>query len=102
MTLPLFELDEWFASTEGRFDISLSHSGCQPLSLGELLNEGDLKLLTEVNLAYGAFDGLAERRQSIAEQYDSIDLARRKSVKRLERLFFRRLPWSDRLWLVGR
>ena len=30
MTLPLFELDEWFATADGHFDLSLSHSGCQP------------------------------------------------------------------------
>jgi len=73
MTLPLFELDEWFASTEGSFDVSLSHSGCQPLDVGDLLDADDRKALGDVSLAYGAFEGLAELRQLIASQYESID-----------------------------
>ena len=48
MTLPLFELDEWFATTEDRFDLSLSHSGCQPQTVADLLDEDDMRSFAEV------------------------------------------------------
>lgn len=73
MTLPLFELDEWFSQAEGRFDLSLSHSACQPLSIGEFVNENDLQSMADVRLAYGAFEGLAELRERIANQYQTVD-----------------------------
>jgi aspartate/methionine/tyrosine aminotransferase len=73
MTLPLFELDEWFATTEGRFDLSLSHSGCQPQNISEFLDEDDLRAFANLNLAYGAFEGLAELRRLIANEYEAVD-----------------------------
>lgn len=73
MTHPASELHEWFATTEGRFELSLSHSACQPLHVAELLDEAELKAFAEVGLAYGAFEGLAELRQLIAGDYETID-----------------------------
>ena len=73
MTLPLFDLNEWFATAEGRFDFSLSHSGCQPQTVADLLDDGDWKSFADVSLSYGAFEGLAELRQAIADQYDSVE-----------------------------
>jgi aspartate/methionine/tyrosine aminotransferase len=75
MTLPLFDLNEWFATAEGRFDLSLSHSGCQPQTVADLLDDGDWKSFEDLSLSYGAFEGLAELRQAIADQYDSVEPA---------------------------
>lgn len=73
MTLPLFELNCWFAAAEGRFDLSLSHSGCQSLAAAEFLDDDDLQSLANVPLGYGAFDGLAELREVIASRYETAD-----------------------------
>src|SRR5262249_55872854 len=73
MTLPLFDLVEWFATAEGRFDLSLSHSACQPQAIADFLNEDDWKSFADVNLNYGAFEGLAELRQAIADKYESVE-----------------------------
>ena len=52
-------IHEWFADAEGRFDVSLSHSACQPLSVNELLSDADFESLRSLSLDYGAFEGLA-------------------------------------------
>lgn len=73
MTLPLFHLNEWFARAEGRFDLSLSHSGCEPQRVADLLDEADWKSFADVSLNYGAIDGLFELRTLIAQQYESLE-----------------------------
>jgi aspartate/methionine/tyrosine aminotransferase len=73
MTLPLFELNEWFAKAEGRYELSLSHSGCEPLRVADLLDEADWQSFAAVSLNYGAIDGLRELRTLIAEQYESVE-----------------------------
>ena len=57
---------------EGRYDISLSHSGCQSRSVNELIDERQLIEFGSVSLNYGAFDGLAELRSRIAQSYRDI------------------------------
>jgi aspartate/methionine/tyrosine aminotransferase len=73
MTLPLFDLNEWFARAAGRFDLSLSHSACQSQTVADFLHDGDWKSFANVTLNYGAFEGLAELRQVIADQYESVE-----------------------------
>ena len=73
MTLPLFDLNEWFAKAEHRFDLSLSHSGCEPQLVADLLDDADWESFRAVSLNYGAIDGLSELRTLIAGQYDSVD-----------------------------
>ncbi|MEO2019021.1 MAG: aminotransferase class I/II-fold pyridoxal phosphate-dependent enzyme [Fuerstiella sp.] len=73
MNLPLFDLEHWFAMAEGRFDVSLSHSDCEPQNAADLLDADEVKLFANMNLGYGEFAGLAELQQSIADQYETID-----------------------------
>jgi aspartate/methionine/tyrosine aminotransferase len=73
MRLPPFRLVDWFATAEGRFDLSLSHSDCEPLSVSELFNERDLAEFAELRLGYGEFAGLEKLRNSVARQYSTID-----------------------------
>ena len=42
MRFPPFELVKWFSAAEGRFDISLSNSDCEPLSVSDLLDQHEL------------------------------------------------------------
>lgn len=69
-------IHEWFADAEGRFDVSLSHSACQPLSVNELLSDADFESLRSLSLDYGAFEGLAELRTLIADSYVNMDPSR--------------------------
>ncbi len=73
MTLPLFDLNHWFARADGRYDLSLSHSGCQPLTAAEFLNEDELPSFLNESLGYGPVDGFADLRQVIADQYQTMD-----------------------------
>ena len=72
MRLPPFPLVDWFAAAEGRFDFSLSHSDCEPLSVSELFSENELAEFADFSLGYGAFAGLEELRSRVARQYHSI------------------------------
>lgn len=67
------EIHQWFALAEGRFDLSLSHSACQSLKVGDLLDEAELRAFAEIGLAYGTFAGLAELCESIADSYTTIE-----------------------------
>ena len=73
MQLPSFALVKWFAAAEGRFDISLSHSDCEPLSVADVLDKEGRNTLDNYRLGYGTFTGLAELRQAVARQYTTID-----------------------------
>ncbi|MCA9015082.1 MAG: pyridoxal phosphate-dependent aminotransferase [Planctomycetaceae bacterium] len=73
MKLPAFPLVQWFAAAEGRIDISLSHSDCEPLSVADVLKESQCGLPADFSLGYGTFAGREELRQSIAAQYTTID-----------------------------
>ena len=73
MSLPRFELEAWFAGAEGRYDYSLSNSDCQPLRVADLFEDGVPEAFTATDLAYGAFDGLAELRRLVADQYETVD-----------------------------
>ena len=73
MRLPPFELVDWFAAAEGRFDISLSHSDCEPLNVSDLLDERQLVAFTDTRLGYGQFAGLDELRSLVADQYETLD-----------------------------
>jgi aspartate/methionine/tyrosine aminotransferase len=73
--LPLFDLNHWFATAEGRFDLSLSHSACETLAVHDLLDDNELKSFTNTALGYGHFEGLPELRSEIADQYESVDAA---------------------------
>src|SRR5207247_2187342 len=66
MRLPPFALVNWFAAAEGRFDLSLSHSDCEPLSVSDLFNERELVELGGLRLGYGAFAGLEQLRNTVA------------------------------------
>lgn len=72
MRLPPFELVKWFSAAEGRFDISLSHSDCEPLGVSELLDEDQQSSLLNFRLGYGAFAGLEELRHLIGQTYTTI------------------------------
>lgn len=72
MELPSFRLVEWFAAAEDRFDISLSHSDCEPLSISDVLNEDSLNKLANHRLGYGTFNGLDRLRETIANQYSTL------------------------------
>ncbi|MEZ6087688.1 MAG: hypothetical protein R3C05_06620 [Pirellulaceae bacterium] len=67
MELPSFPLVNWFAAAEGRFDISLSHTDCEPLSVDDVLDEEEWRTLAHYPLAYGTFTGLEELRQVVAD-----------------------------------
>ena len=68
MPLPRFPLVDWFAAAEGRFDISLSHSDCEPLSVADLTDEEELKKFADFRLGYGPFAGLEELRTLVARE----------------------------------
>ena len=72
MSLPPFELVNWFSAAEGRFDLSLGHTDCEPLSVDDLLDTPDLARFAEVRLGYQPFAGTAELRSAVAAQYDEI------------------------------
>ena len=71
MELPSFPLVNWFAAAEGRFDISLSHTDCEPLSVTDVLDEEEQHKLANYPLGYGTFTGLEELRQVVADQYST-------------------------------
>ena len=73
MRFPPFELVDWFAAAEGRFDISLSHSDCEPLNVSDLMDERQLAEFTNTRLGYGQFAGLDELRSLVAEQYETLE-----------------------------
>ncbi|MDA1014442.1 MAG: pyridoxal phosphate-dependent aminotransferase [Planctomycetota bacterium] len=73
MQLPSFSLVKWFAAAEGRFDISLSHSDCEPLCVSDVLDEDERNALINYPLGYGAFAGLEELRRAVARQYKTIE-----------------------------
>jgi aspartate/methionine/tyrosine aminotransferase len=72
MELPAFPLVQWFAAAEDRFDISLSHSDCEPLSVSDILSDAEQKAFADFPLGYGSFAGLEELRESVADQYTSL------------------------------
>ena len=72
MRLPPFQLVEWFAAAEGRFDLSLSHSDCEPLFVSDLLNKSEQAEFADFRLGYGTFDGQEELRSLVASQYETI------------------------------
>jgi aspartate/methionine/tyrosine aminotransferase len=74
MRFPPFELVDWFAAAEGRFDLSLSHSDCEPLSLSDLFDESDLADFAGLRLGYGTFAGLEQLRNLVAHQYTTIEM----------------------------
>jgi len=73
MRLPPFPLVQWFAAAEGRFDRSLSHSDCEPLSVADLFHERELAEVANLRLGYGEFAGLAQLRNVVARQYATLD-----------------------------
>ncbi len=73
MQLPSFPLVKWFASAEGRFDISLSHSDCEPLCVSDFLDEDERNSLFNYRLGYGTFAGLEELRHIVARQYTTVE-----------------------------
>lgn len=73
MRFPPFELVKWFSAAEGRFDISLSHSDSEPLSVSDLLDQDELADFAHFRLGYGMFAGLDELRQAVARQYETIE-----------------------------
>lgn len=58
MRFPPFQLVDWFAAAEGRYDLSLSHSDCEPLPLSDLFTAQELADVVDVRLGYGLFVGL--------------------------------------------
>ena len=72
MTLTPFELVNWFSAAEGRFDISLSHSDCEPLAVSDLLDAQELTKFTCFDLGYGSFMGLEDLRNEVAQQYTTV------------------------------
>jgi len=72
MDLPSFPLVKWFAAAEGRFDISLSHSDCEPLSVSDVLDADGQERLSRYPLGYGSFAGLEELRSIVADQYATL------------------------------
>jgi aspartate/methionine/tyrosine aminotransferase len=72
MSLPPFDLVNWFSAAEGRFDLSLGHSDCEPLSINDIVDTADLTRFAEAQLGYQPFSGMPELRAAIAEQYTNI------------------------------
>ena len=72
MAIPRYPLNEWFAKGEGRFDVSLSSSSCQPLAIGDLMDVDELRALSTIPLSYGPFAGSVELQSQIATQYQTI------------------------------
>lgn len=72
MSLPPFELVDCFSAAEGRFDLSLSHTDCEPLAVGDLLDEPDLAQFADARLGYQPFAGMTELREAVADQYETI------------------------------
>lgn len=72
MELPSFPLVKWFAAAEGRFDISLSHSDCEPLCVADVLDEDGLNTFSSYRLGYGTFSGLEELRKIVAAEYATL------------------------------
>jgi aspartate/methionine/tyrosine aminotransferase len=73
MNLPPFPLVDWFAFAEGKYDLSLSHSDCEPLAVSDVLGEHELAEFSQRRLGYGPFAGLAELRNVVSRQYSTID-----------------------------
>jgi aspartate/methionine/tyrosine aminotransferase len=63
---------DWFSAAEGRFDVSLSHSDCEPLSVSDLLDEKELAGFADLRRGYGPFAGLIDLRHAVAQQYKMI------------------------------
>ena len=72
MQLPSFSLVDWFAEAEGRFDISLSHSDCEPLSVSDILDDNAQQRLASYALGYGTFAGLDDLRIEVARQHERL------------------------------
>ena len=72
MSLPPFPLVDWFAAAEGQFDLSLSHTDCEPLSVRDILTVEDLERFAEESLGYQPFAGMAQLRETIARQYETV------------------------------
>ncbi len=70
---PPFQLVNWFAAAEGRFDLSLSSSDCEPLCLSDLFDKRELPSFANCGLGYGTFAGLEQLRGLVARQYATID-----------------------------
>ena len=72
MVLPLFELENWFAAAEGRYDLTLGHSDCEPLAVADLLASGDWEAFRSLKLPYGCIEGDPELRRLVAGQYETV------------------------------
>lgn len=73
MSLPLFELENWFSAAEGKCDLTLSHSDCEPLTIAGLLTSAEWEAFRSIRLNYGPSDGYPELRRLVAAQYQSIE-----------------------------
>jgi len=73
MSLPLFELESWFTAAEGKYDLTLSHSDCEPLAIADLLTSAEWEAFRSIGLNYGPSDGYPELRRLVAAQYQSIE-----------------------------
>ena len=62
MKLPRFDLNDWFATAEGRFDLSLSHSACETQAVDEILDDDERKSFTNTALFWSA---------TIEDQYEN-------------------------------
>lgn len=73
MSLPLFELENWFVAAEGKYDITLSHSDCEPRQIADLLTNEEWEEFRAIKLPYGPTDGYPDLRRLVAAQYESVE-----------------------------
>ncbi len=69
MKIPPFEMERWQSTWEHRVAVNLAESGVEPLALGELMGEDDLREVLRTPLGYAATQGSEALRQAVARLY---------------------------------
>ena len=74
MKIEHFEMERMQSTWENVVEYNLSESGVHPLSLGELLSEGELKEILGLGLGYSQTNGTPELREQIVRLYPGAGL----------------------------
>ena len=69
MNIPVFELERIQSVFENTVDYNLTESGFHPLTINELLSEGEIEELNNMVLGYGQTNGSIPLRTRISELY---------------------------------
>ena len=70
MNIPIFELERVQSLFENTVDFNLTESGFHPYTLSELLDEDQLKELSQIVLGYGQTNGSIPLRKRISDMYN--------------------------------